>query len=284
MDERRAALEPCHPGISMRRQCRLLGVPRSGLYYRPSPRSTSVAGEEALRTRIFAIFTRAPTYGYRKVTKQLHRDGQAVNAKRVRRLMREMGLAAIYPKRRFSISDRQHQKYPYLLSGVEIVRPDQVWSTDITYIRLPQGYCYLTAVMDWHSRRVLSWGVSENLDTDFCLAALERALSGGRHPEIFNSDQGCQFTSEAFTERLSAAGIRISMNGKGRFFDNIFTERLWRTVKYEEVFLKEYGDLADARRELGKFFTWYNEERLHQHLDYATPQEVYESRVLSPAG
>ncbi len=268
----------------MRRQCQLLGVSRSGLYYRPAPAKEPDAGVEDLRTRIFAIFTKAPTYGYRKVTEQLHRDGRPVNVKRVRRLMREMGLAAIYPKRRLSASNRQHPKYPYLLSGVEIVRPDQVWSTDITYIRLPKGFCYLTAVMDWYSRRVLSWEVSASLDTDFCLVALGRALAGGRRPEIFNSDQGCQFTSEAFTGRLSAAGIQISMDGKGRCFDNIFTERLWRTVKYEEVFLKEYGDLAEARRELGKFFVWYNEERLHQSLDYATPLEVYEGRVLLPAG
>jgi putative transposase len=268
----------------MRRQCRLLGVPRSGRYYRSAPRPEAGEDEAALKTRIFALFTKAPTYGYRKVTKQLHRDGQAVNAKRVRRLMREMGLAAIYPKRRLSATNRQHRKYPYLLSGVAIERPDQVWSTDITYLRLPKGFCYLTAVMDWYSRRVLSWEVSATLDTDFCLAALERALATGKRPEVFNSDQGCQFTSEAYTGRLLAAGVSISMDGKGRCFDNIFTERLWRTVKYEEVFLKEYEDLAEARRELGKFFVWYNEERLHQHLDYATPQEVYEGRVLLPTG
>jgi len=240
--------------------------------------------ESALKTRMFAIFTKAPSYGYRRMGEQLRRDGYAINGKRVRRMMRAMGLKAIYPKRRLSAANRQHKKYPYLLSGVEIVRPDQVWSTDITYIRLPQGFCYLTAIMDWHSRLVLSWEVSANLDTDFCMTALERALATGRRPEIFNSDQGAQFTSEAFTGRLLSAGIRISMDGKGRCFDNIFSERLWRTVKYEEVFLKEYGDLPEARRELGKFFEWYNEERLHQSLDYATPREVYEGRVLLSAG
>jgi putative transposase len=285
MAERRAALDPGHPDLSLRRQCRLLGLSRSGTYYRPAESAPERLDEEAgLKTRIFAIFTKAPVYGYRKVGEQLRRDGYAVNGKRVRRLMREMGLAAIYPKRRLSASNRQHKKHPYLLSGVEIVRPDQVWSTDITYLRLPRGFCYLTAVMDWRSRLVLSWEVSASLDTDFCLTALERALARGRCPEIFNSDQGSQFTSEAFTGRLLASGIRISMDGKGRCFDNIFTERLWRTVKYEEVFLKEYEDLADARRELGKFFAWYNEERLHQHLDYATPLEVYEGRALPPAG
>ena len=218
------------------------------------------------------------------MTAQLCRDGHGVNGKRVRRLMREMGLAAIYPKRRLSVANKQHRKCPYLLSGVKIARPDQVWSSDITYIRLPKGFCYLTVVMDWHSRRVLSWEASAGLETDFCLVALERALSTGRRPEIFNTDQGCQYTSEAFTGRLRAAGVRISMDGKGRCFDNIFTERLWRTVKYEEVFLKEYSDLSEARLELGKFFAWYNEERLHQHLGYCTPTEIYEGRFLLPAG
>jgi putative transposase len=282
VEQRRAALEPGHPRLSLRRQCRLLGVARSGTYYRPALAGREA--EEAIRKRMFAIFTRAPVYGYRRMTAQLRRDGHGVNGKRVARLMREMGLRAIYPKRRLSIADRQHRKYPYLLLGLAITRPDQVWATDITYIRLPRGFCYLTAVMDWRSRRVLSWGVSESLETDFCLEALERALAGGRRPEIFNSDQGCQYTSSAFTGRLEAAGVRISMDGKGRCFDNILAERLWRTVKYEEVFLKEYVDVADARHELGRFFEWYNGERLHQGLGYRTPTEVYEGRVLLPAG
>ena len=283
--QRRSALEPGHPRLSLRRQCDLLGVSRSGIYYRPAVACPESQGEEeALRARMFAIFTRAPVYGYRRMTAQLRRDGHEVNGKRVRRLMRAMGLAAIYPKRRLSAASRQHRKYPYLLSGVTIARPDQVWSSDITYIRLPGGFCYLTAVMDWHSRRVLSWEASASLETDFCLVALERALATGRRPEIFNSDQGCQYTSEAFTGRLAAAGVRISMDGKGRCFDNIFTERLWRTVKYEEVFLKEYGDLSEARRELGGFFDWYNGERLHQSLGYCTPREIYEGRFLLPAG
>jgi len=283
--QRRAALEPGHPRLSFRRQCVLLGVSRSGTYYRPVAIHPEARGEEErLRTRMFAIFTRAPVYGYRRMAAQLRRDGHEVNGKRVRRLMREMGLKAICPKRRLSAANRQHRKCPYLLSGVKIERPDQVWSSDITYIRLPKGFCYLTAVMDWHSRRVLSWEASGSLETDFCLTALERALAGGRCPEIFNTDQGCQYTSEAFTGRLETAGIRISMDGKGRCFDNIFTERLWRTVKYEEVFLKEYADLAEARRELGKFFEWHNGERLHQSLEYCTPAEIYEGRFLLPAG
>jgi putative transposase len=241
-------------------------------------------GEAAIRARMFGIFLRAPVYGYRKMGEQLRRDGYAVNGKRVRRLMREMGLAAIYPKRRLSAANRQHRKFPYLLADMKIERPDQVWASDITYIRLPKGFCYLTAVMDWFSRRVISWELSAGLDTDFCLAALERALATGRRPEIFNTDQGSQYTSEAFTGRLLELGVRVSMDGKGRCFDNIFTERLWRTVKYEEVFLKEYADLAEARLELGLFFDWYNGERLHQSLGYRTPSEVYEGRVLSPTG
>jgi putative transposase len=284
-EQKQDALEPGHPALSLRRQCRLLSLPRSGLYYRPRPRLEREDDDHVVRTRVWEIFTRAPTYGYRKVAEQLARDGHAVSGKRVRRLMRAMGLAAIYPKPRLSQANAQHRKFPYRLAGVAIERPDQVWATDITYIRLPKGFIYLTAIMDWHSRRVLSWEVSTSLETEFCLTALERALAGGRRPEIFNSDQGCQFTSESYTGRLLAAGVTISMDGKGRCFDNIFTERLWRTVKYEEVFLKEYADVAEARRELGAFFVWYNTERLHQSLGYLTPDEVYYARrVLSPAG
>ena len=283
--DRRAALEPEDSRLSVRRQCELLGVPRSGWYYRPVAASPEALREaEALRTRMFAIFTRAPVYGYRRMEAQLRRDGFTVNGKRVRRLMGEMGLAAIYPKRRLSVANQQHRRYPYLLSGVEIARPDHVWASDITYIRLPQGFCYLAAVMDLYSRKALSWEVSSGLDTDFCLASLDAALVSGRRPEIFNTDQGSQYTSEAFTGRLLERGVRISMDGKGRCFDNIRMERLWRTVKYEEVFLKEYADLVHARRELDRFFWWYNGERLHQHLGYGTPDEAYGGRFLSPAG
>ena len=203
--------------------------------------------------------------------------------KRVRSLMREMGLRAIYPKRRLSIGNAKHTKYPYLLEGVAIARPDQVWVSDITYIRLPKGFCYLTAMMDWYSRRVISWELSTTLDADFCVSALDKALATGS-PEIFNSDQGCQYTSEVFTGRLLSAGVAISMDGKGRVFDNILIERLWRTVKYEEVQLKEYGSMAEARKELGRFFEWYNGERPHQRLGYQTPDEMYYGRVLSSAG
>jgi len=267
----------------MRRQCQLLSVHRSGVYYKAKKNPEREADDSELRDRIWEEFRKAPVYGYRRIWAALWRSGRKATPKKIRSLMREMGLRAIYPKRRLSISNAKHKKYPYLLSGVAITRPDQVWASDITYIRLPKGFCYLTAVMDWFSRRVISWELSMTLDADFCVSALDRALSAGR-PEIFNSDQGCQYTSEAFTGRLLAEGVAISMDGKGRVFDNILTERLWRTVKYEEVHLKEYGSLAEAREELDRFFRWYNGERPHQSLGYQTPDEVYYGRILAPTG
>ncbi|HUS44784.1 MAG TPA: IS3 family transposase, partial [Phycisphaerae bacterium] len=219
-----------------------------------------------------------PFYGVRKMTAHLAREGPAVNVKRVRRLMRLMGLEAIYPRKRLSVPGEGHKRYPYLLRGVEIVRPDQVWSADITYIRLRRGFLYLAAIMDWYSRHVLSWTLSSSLDAAFCVWALEEALSRGR-PEIFNTDQGVQFTSEGFTGILESRGIAISMDGRGRVFDNIFSERLWRTVKYEEVYLKDYADPREAREGLRAYFRFYNEQRLHQALDYRTPAEVYEGRA-----
>jgi putative transposase len=253
------------------------------VYYQPRKNPKRETETASLRDRIWEIFSASPVYGYRRVCAVLRREGQAVNPKRIRSIMRDMGLQAIYPKRRLSIGDAQHKKYPYLLKGVEVTHANQVWSSDITYIRLPKGFCYLTAVLDWYSRRVISWELSNTLDADFCVSALDKALSTGT-PEIFNSDQGCQYTSTEFTGRLLAKGVSISMDGKGRAFDNILTERLWRTVKYEEVFLKEYGNIAEARQELGRFFAWYNEERPHQSLDYQTPDEMYYGRVLAPAG
>jgi len=267
----------------MRRQCGLLSIHRSGVYYRPRENPEKDAGDSVLRDRIWEIFSAHPVYGSRRVWAVLDRSGLSVTPKRIRAIMRDMGLRAIYPKRRLSIGNARHQKYPYLLKDVVVTHPNQVWSTDITYIRLPKGFCYLTAVMDWYSRRVISWEASMTLDADFCVSALDRALSTGT-PEIFNSDQGSQYTSEAFTGRLLRAGVSISMDGKGRAFDNILSERLWRTVKYEEVLLKEYGSLSEARMELGRFFEWYNGERPHQSLSYQTPDEVYYGRVLSPAG
>jgi putative transposase len=210
----------------------------------------------------------------RRMTAVLRERGCAVNPKRVRRLLRTLGLVALGPHPGTSRATPAHRVYPYLLRGVAIARVNHVWSTDITYIRLRGGYVYLVAVLDWYSRYVLSWGLSNSLEVGFCLEALEAALSLGQ-PEIFNTDQGAQFTCEAFTERLVTAGVRISMDGRGRALDNVFVERLWRSVKYEEVYLQEYASMGDAHRGLGRYFAFYNEERLHQALGYLPPVQVY---------
>jgi len=220
-------------------------------------------------------YLKTPFYGSRRMVVALCSDGFDVNRKRVQRLMRLMGLEAIYPKPRLSRRDQEHEVFPYLLRGVPIVRPDQVWSSDITYIPMARGFLYLVAVIDWFSRYVLSWRLSNTLDTSFCLEALEEALSGSRRPEIFNTDQGSQFTSKAFTERLKAEGIKISMDGRGRAFDNIFIERLWWAVKYEEVYLHAYEGGRAAHEGLGHYFRFYDDERPHQALGYRTPREVY---------
>jgi len=273
-------IEPGHPELSVRRQCELLDLSRSGLYY--EPRGETPENLELMRL-IDEVYTRWPFYGVRKMSAYLRREGHEVNPKRVRRLMRLMGLEAIYPRKRLSLSGQGHKRYPYLLEGVEVLRPDQVWSADITYIRLRRGFLYLVAVLDWYSRYVLSWALSSSLEAGFCLLALEEALANGR-PEIFNTDQGTQFTSEAFTGLLEAQGIAVSMDGRGRVFDNIFSERLWRTVKYEEVYLKDYADPREARHGLGAYFGFYNDERLHQALDYSTPAEVYYGRAGGTMG
>ena len=224
-------------------------------------------------------YTRAPFYGIRRMTAWLRREGHRVNHKRIGRLMREMGLETIYARPRLSQPAPGHRIYPYLLRGVRIGRPDQVWSSDITYIRLRDGFVYLVAVIDWFSRYVLSWEISVTMDSSFCVSALDWALRRGR-PEIFNSDQGAQFTSTDFTDRLRGLDVRISMDGRGRALDNVFVERLWRSVKYEEVYLKEYVTAQDAVMGLGGYFTFYNGERLHQSLGYQTPVAVYaEGRV-----
>jgi putative transposase len=219
-------------------------------------------------------YTRCPFYGVRRMTAWLELQGHEVNAKRVRRLLRKMGLLAIYPKPSLSQPGAGAQVYPYLLRGVEIARVNQVWSTDITYIRLFSGFIYLVAIMDWYSRYVLAWEVSNTLESSFCVAALDRALQQGE-PEVFNSDQGAQFTSLVFTARLTERDIRISMDGRGRALDNIFVERLWRSVKYEEVYLKDYRYLPEAMTGLRTYFEFYNRERLHQSLNYQTPEAVY---------
>lgn len=219
-------------------------------------------------------YTKTPFYGVAKMTAWLKTKGYAVGPKRVRRLMRKMELIAIFPKKRTSIPLKSKENYPYLLHSLVISRPNQVWSTDLTYIRLNRGFVYLVAVIDWFSRYVLSWELSNSQDVFFCLAALEKALCKGK-PEIFNSDQGSQFTSEAFVNRLKKARISISRDGRGRVFDNIFVERLWRTVKYEEVYLNDYQSVTEARQRLEDYFNFYNRDRLHQSLNYLTPQQVH---------
>jgi len=264
-------LEPADGQLSVRRQCGLLDLTRSVIYY-TSQRDDR--DDLALMRLLDEQYTQTPCYGVEKMTAALHQRGICVGHNRVRRLLRLMGLEAIYPKPRLSIPDSQHRLYPYLLRGMRIEHPDQVWMTDITYIRLRQGFVYLVAIMDWFSRYVLSWELSLTLEAEFCIGALERALLRAR-PAIFNTDQGRQFTSVAFTEVLRDAGVALSMNGKGRVFDNIFVERLWRTVKYEEVYLRDYASVDDARRNLGRYFQFYNEVRLHESLGYHTPAEVY---------
>jgi putative transposase len=252
-----------------------VGVARSGLYYRP----VAVDQETLELMRLLdEQYTRTPFYGIRRMTAWLRTQGKEVNHKRVGRLLRLLGLEAIYPKPNLSAPAPGHRIYPYLLRHVAIVRVNQVWSTDITYVRLRGGWVYLVAVIDWFSRYVLSWELSVTMETSFCVSALEWALSGGARPEIFNTDQGPQFTSSDFTGTLEEAGISISMDGRGRALDNVFVERLWRSVKYEEVYLKDYGDVAEARENLRRYFEFYNRERLHQALGYRTPEAVYGER------
>ena len=264
-------MEEDHPRLSLARQCELLGVSRASLYYRPV--GWSSYNLELMRL-LDRQYTKTPFYGVEKMTAWLRREGHAVNPKRVRRLLRAMGLEAIYPKPHLSRPHPEHRVFPYLLAGLTIQRADQVWATDITYIRMRQGFVYLVAIMDWFSRYVVAWRLSVTLEVEFCLEALDEALGKSR-PEIFNSDQGSQFTSPAFTKKLESAGVRVSMDGRGRFMDNIFVERLWRTVKYEEVYLKDYANVREARKSLADYFILYNEERIHQGLAGRTPEEVY---------
>ena len=271
-------IEHTEGGLSIRRQSALLGVKRSGLYYVPKGLSRENLGMMRL---IDKQYTRTPFYGVERMTEQLRREGQMIGHNRVRKLMRMMALEAIYPKPRTTKAAPEHKIYPYLLRGLSIDRVNQVWSADITYIPLMRGFVYLVAIMDWHSRYVLSWSLSRSLEADFCIAALDEAL-GNNKPEIFNTDQGSQFTSSEFTKRLKDAQIRISMDGRGRVFDNIFNERLWRTVKYEEVYLKDYRSFEEAREGIGAYIRFYNHERLHQSLGYRTPAEVYLSNAAAP--
>lgn len=268
-------VEPDHPTLSVARQCTLLGLARSSWYYQPRP---PAATTQELLDRVDEQYTRTPFYGTRRMTAWLRQEGYAVNRKRVRRLLQLLGLEPIYPKPQTSRPAPGHRLYPYLLRGLPITHADQVWSSDITYIRLQQGWVYLVAILDWYSRYVVAWELSNTLDSAFCVTALERALARAR-PTIFNTDQGSQFTSLEFTGRLLAADVRISMDGRGRALDNVFVERLWRTVKYEEVYLKGYDTVPVATRSLGEYFRFYNEERLHQALAYRTPAAVYHAEA-----
>jgi putative transposase len=253
-------------------QCGLLQVPRSSVYYRPRP---APSGDVDLMRRIDAIHLQHPFLGSRRVVDALADAGTAVNRKRVQRLMRVMGVTALYPKKRTSTPAPGHRIYPYLLRGLRIDRPNQVWCTDVTYLPMAHGFLYLVAVMDWYSRKVLAWRLSNTMDTSFCVDALTDAIREHGVPDIFNTDQGAQFTSDAFTGVLTGHGIKISMDGRGRWMDNVFIERLWRSVKYEEVYLHAYDGGADARAGLGAYFEFYNTRRHHQSLDGRTPNEVY---------
>ena len=266
-------IEPEHLELSIARQCALLGLARSTRYYRGSGES---AENLLLMRRIDEQYLRTPFYGSRKFSELL-----GVNRKRIQRLMRRMGIEAIYPKRRTTWPGVGHQIYPYLLRNVLVTRPDQVWASDITYVPLRHGFLYLVAVMDWYSRYVISWRLSNTLEGSFCVEALDEALSFST-PEIFNSDQGSQFTATAFTSRLESGGVAISMDGRGRAIDNVFIERLWRSVKYEEVYLKDYADGWEAEASLAAYFHFYNRERIHQSLGYRTPAEVYAERSQGP--
>ena len=270
-ERRREMVDRQHPQLSTVRQCALVGISRSSVYYRP--RATSLQDLGVMKL-IDQQYLARPFYGSRRMTVWLNRQGHQVSRKRVQRLMRTMGLQAIYRRPRTSQPAPGHKVYPYLLGAVDITKPNQVWAADITYLPMARGFLYLVAIMDWYSRYVLSWRLSNTLDAAFCMEALEAAL--GKHkPEVFNTDQGSQFTSEGFTGLLEQHGVRISMDGKGRYTDNIFVERLWRTVKYEEVYLKAYSNGREAKAGLDAYFHFYNTQRPHQALGYRTPAEVF---------
>lgn len=275
----RPLIDPGHAALSVRRQCQLLGLGRATYYREPAGES---AENLALMRLIDEQYTACPFYGSRRITRWLVRHGHEVNRKRVQRLLRLMGLEAIHPKPKLS-AGRGHKVYPYLLRDVPIDRVGQVWSADITYLPMASGFMYLAATIDWYSRYVVAWRLSNTLDGAFCRDMLDEALATGT-PEVFNTDQGVQFTAGSWVERVEAAGVRVSMDGRGRCLDNVFVERLWRTVKYEDVFLRGYGSVPELERGLRAYFAFYNEARLHQSLGYKTPAEVYRAgRSKEPA-
>jgi putative transposase len=279
MKVRRGLVEP-GASLSVRRQCELLRVNRSSVYYE---KVGPDAEELELMRRIDELHLKHPFYGSRRIARELRGQGLQANRKRIQRLMRVMGLEAIAPKPRTSKPEPEHAIYPYLLRGLSIDRPNKVWASDITYVPLARGFGYLVAIMDWYSRRVLSWKLSNTLDSSFCVAALNEALLRFGQPEIFNTDQGAQFTAEAFTRVLLARGVKISMDGKGRCIDNVFVERLWRSLKYEEVYLNDYDDLVQARAGIGRYLEFYNYQRPHQALGHQAPAAFYDCLVARAA-
>ena len=274
--DKRQCIDPAHPKLSVTGQCKLIGLPRAS-YYRHVREEETAENQELMRL-IDEEYTRHPFYGTRKMRDCLRRLGYPVNRKRVQRLMRRMGLESVAPKPSTSKPAPGHTIYPYLLRGLEIKASNQVWCSDFTYVRLPGGFVYLTVMMDWYSRYVLSWEVSITMEEEFCVNALQSALRQYPHPEIFNTDQGSQYTGNAFTDELKDNDIKISMDGKGRAMDNIMVERLWRSVKYEEVYLKEYTSVAALKQSLKRYFDFYNHERPHQSFDASTPAEMYYDR------
>lgn len=274
--EKVSLIDKVSNGLTLKDQSELLGISRESLYYRKAEIDPVTL---KIMNRIDEIFTKWPFYGSRRVTKQLGREGFRVNRKKVQRLMRLMGIEAVYPKPNLSLNGKPHPVFPYLLKGLDITRPNQVWGIDITYIRLEGGFVYLVAVIDWYSRFVIDWEVSVSLDKEFVLGCLKRAFLVAV-PEILNSDQGVQMTCQEYVDLVLAHGIRISMDHRGRCFDNIFTERLWRSVKWEEVYLKEYSSPRDAVLNLREYFNFYNYERLHQSLGDLTPAEIYFGKIL----
>ena len=274
--DRYALVDRDHAALSIRRQCELLGITRSGVY---RPLAANDDDDLPLMRRIDELFTTWPFLGSRRMTAMLRTEGHNVNRKRVRRLMRKMGLAALGPKPRTTKSAPGHKIFPYLLRGIAIERPNQVWCADITYIPIGRGFLYLVAIMDWASRAVLSWRLSNTMDVSFCLSALEEALVRFGRPEIFNTDQGCQFTSAAFTGALTTAGVRISMDGRGRWMDNVFIERLWRSLKHEDVYLKGYADGREVHSGIASWFAFYNNTRPHQALGSRTPMAAWREAI-----
>ena len=272
LDRRRKMVEAKHPKLSIVTQCRLVGISRSGLYHKPKP-------ETAVNLELMAIidkqFMETPWYGSRQIARHLCRLGHVVGRKRVRRLMALMGLVPIYQKPRTTIPHPEHRKYKYLLRNLTITRPNQVWCSDITYIPMRKGFLYLVAVMDWATRKVLSWKLSNTMEADFCVEALQEAMAKYGKPAIFNTDQGSQFTSQPFVDTLLAAGIAISMDGKGRWMDNVFIERLWRSLKYECIYIHAFETGSDMRTGLHKWISYYNGDRPHSSLAGATPTEAY---------